>query len=149
MRLTKVLCITPHSSKYTDVPKKLQYENRGHMYIMTPDIYSLFNSLLNHCWKAMQTDFMVHKKIPKFNEMIKNYQQQSKLFKLFLTIFEEVDRTENKEVIENIWKRLVKHSCSKLIWTGIDQLGLNQCGMWLRDQFKYEHFKNIQSKQKK
>ena len=57
--------------------------------------------------------------------------------------------TEHNNIIKTIWMRYVIHSCSKLYFTSIDQLGLNEIGMSLRSKFKYEHTKNVQTQAKK
>eukprot|EP01084_Bolivina_argentea_P017679 32984_1 len=142
VQLTKSLCVTPDSQEYINhVPLKLQYQNKGYMYVMAPKVHPFTKKLLNHCWDHIHTQYEVFKKIPKFDAIVKEYQSSQTLWSMFQALFNDEQNNEHSDIIRNIYERYVKHSCSKLFWTSIDQMGLCEDGMALRDKFKYEHIK--------
>ncbi len=133
VEFTKSLCVTPDSQEYIKyVPLKIQYQNRGYMHVMGPKVHPFTKTLLNDCWKRIHREYQVFSRIPNFDEIIKQYQMNKELWTMFQTLFNDDQRKEHADVIENIYKRYVRHSCSKLFWTSIDQMGLSEDGMFLR-----------------
>eukprot|EP01084_Bolivina_argentea_P178080 307867_1 len=143
IRLTKSLTITPSHKEYLKVSKQLRYENKGHFYVMSPvKLFTFTQIILNRCWEQAERSYYVRFELPDYNGIIKQIQSDDSLKKSFVMLFDRNDVLENAKYIEDIFNKYVNHCCSKIVSTSIDQLGLNEIGMDLRDQFKYEHIKN-------
>ncbi len=139
IRLTKSLIITPTHQDYSKVSKQYQYENRGFFYVLAPRGVEFTQTILNRCWEQAQRSYHVRCEVPNYNQIIKGLQMDTNLIKSFCNLFEKEDVVKHTKCIEDIFNKYVKHCCNKIVNTSVDQLGLSEIGMGLRDGFKYEH----------
>ena len=80
--------------------------------------------------------------VPLFKEMIDMEigKQQNQVF------FKEYFKYESDQVnVARLYKRFVRLSCNKLVWSLLKQMELNSVGVTLRDEFKYGHIQRLKS----
>ena len=141
VRLIKALCINTEHELYSKVNEQLRYENRGHMYVLIPTAFKVVSAMCIDAWKQFNLSLLVHKCEPDFDAVITRYIKSVSFAKRFMELHSVDDREKHGDVIMDIFKLFVTRCCSKLLYVSTKQLQLNELGMSLRDQFKYEAIK--------
>eukprot|EP00483_Globobulimina_turgida_P007017 UN07031 len=113
------------------------------MYIMTPTLYPVTETLTNGYWNKIMGIYAVEKSEPDFHDIIRRYQKDKSLFKRFKTVFSKKDLLGNMDIIEKIFKRYTFRCLSTLANVSVEQLQLNEVGMSLRDNFKKGHIAKL------
>ena len=128
------------------IPLEIGLENEGYLYLFTPTLYGMCNGILSFILKEMNLSLAngVNHRLPDFQSLIQHCIANEQYMKAFSGRFNAKELEEQKERIQKVWKHFVRSLCNKFIWSMLKQQDWKKRGFTIRDQFKFDHVKQLE-----